>query len=254
VLTGVNSHGKSAGVGQITVGIMSGGGKVCVASMESRPHKWGSKMLRQYCSMSGLEQPTARPDFDNMWQWFNHNMLVYSAPGRGVCKDILEIFRYARKRYGVKFFVLDNLSALDVPLDDYEGQRNFVQSLVNFAKTENVHVLFVAHQRKPQAETEAGDRFGIKGSGALSDLADNVLIWWRNKAKEKKKKAGEIIDANEADVLLICDKQRETGVEPTFKLWFHYPTATFFENPEIYKKSEPEDLENETANPWDHFN
>jgi len=248
VLTGVNSHGKSAGIGQMTIGVMSQGGKVCVASMESRPHKWSVKMLRQYCSMNKYPLPDSRPEFDNMWQWFNANLFAYSSPGQGVCNDILEVFRYARKRYGVTFFVVDNLSALDVALDDYEGQRNFVQKLVNFAKTENVHVIFVAHQRKPLNEKEAGDRFGIKGSGALSDLVDNVLIWWRNKAKEKKKRAGEKIDDNEADVMLTCDKQRETGVERSFKLWFHFPTATFFENPEIYKEeSQAEDA------PWAHF-
>jgi twinkle protein len=250
VLTGVNSHGKSAGIGQITIGVMAQGAKVCVASMESRPHKWSVKMLCQYCSMNNIPLPkNNKPVFNEMWGWFNSNLFAYSSPGQGVCNDILEVFRYARKRYGVTFFVLDNLSALDVALDDYEGQRNFVQRLVNFAKTEDVHVIFVAHQRKPLSEKEAGDRFGIKGSGALSDLVDNVLVWWRNKAKEKKVRAGEAIDHNEADVMLICDKQRETGVERSFKLWFHYPTATFFETPEIYKESP----ENETNAPWAHF-
>lgn len=252
VLTGVNSHGKSAGVGQMTVGVMSQGGKVCVASMESNPHKWAVKMLRQYCSMSNLEQPGNRQEFDNMWQWFNSSMFAYSSPGRGVCSDILSVFKYARKRFGVTFFVLDNLSALDVALDDYEGQRNFVQKLVNFAKTENVHVLFVAHQRKPLAESDAGDRFSIKGSGALSDLVDNVLIWWRNKAKEKKIRAGDIIDQKEADVMLTCDKQRETGVERSFKLWFYYPTATFFESPEMYNKTEVVSTEG-NATSWEQF-
>ncbi len=256
VLTGVNSHGKSAGVGQMTVGVMMQGGKVCVASMESKPHKWSVKMLRQYCSMSNLDIPSSRQKFDDMWQWFNESMFAYSSPGQGVCKDILEVFRYARKRYGVTFFVLDNLSALDVALDDYEGQRNFIQSLVHFAKTVNVHVLFVAHQRKPLAESAAGDRFGIKGSGALSDLADNVLIWWRNKAKEKRARAGEKIDHSEADVMLTCDKQRETGVERSFKLWFHFPTATFFENPEIYNKPETKptpEMNEAGGTPWEQF-
>ena len=85
-------------------------------------------------------------------------------------------------------------------------------------------------------------------------LVDNVLIWWRNKAKEKKVRAGEQVDFNDPDVMLICDKQRETGVERSFKLWFHYPTATFFEIPEMYKKDNSDTAEeNKDVSPWEHF-
>ena len=227
LLSGLNSSGKTAGVGQMVVNVMMQGGGVCIASMEGQPKKWAANMLRQYCFMSEIPVPSAKPDFDLIWDWFHQLMFTYDNPGRGVCKDILEVFKHTRRRYGVGFFIVDNLTAVDVALDDYEGQRNFMQNLVNFAKTQDAHVLCVAHQRKPGIG-EASNRYSIKGSGALSDLADNVIIWERNKAKEKAERDRDgSYDFNKPDALMSVDKQRETGVEPDFGLYFDYDSKTF---------------------------
>ena len=232
VLTGVNGHGKSAGAGEMVVSVLEQGGCACVAGLESRPHKWLVRMLKQYQARQlGENSLSTREGFSPVFDWFNENLIVYGSPGQGVCNDILEVFRYSRRRYGATFFLLDNLSALNVPLDDYEGQRKFIQKLVNFAKTENVHILLVTHMRKPEDDSKPGNKFGIKGSGSLSDLADNVLIWWRNRRKEQKIREGALVNRHDPDALLICDKQRETGVEPTFKLWFNPEYGNFLEEP-----------------------
>lgn len=243
--TGYNSHGKTVALSQMVVNIMTQGCKVCMASMESRPSKWASVMVKQYLKLINHPTPKDEVVFDDIWKWFHETMSTYAGAGRGKQKEILEVFSYARKRYGAEFFVIDNLSAVDVGMDDYDGQRDFVQTIVNFAKRENVHVVFVAHQRKPFNDNERGDRYGIKGSGSLSDLADNVILWWRNKAKEKERYSGSGNEhRDDPDAIMAVDKQRETGVEPEWKLWFHPESKTFCENPEIYAEGPS----------WDQFN
>lgn len=248
-LTGYNSHGKTVALSQMVVGIIKQGGYACVASLESRPKKWIAVMIKQYAHMTKQKVKLTKKELRELWDDFDHHLFSYATPGRGKCKEILDVFRYSRKRYGADFFVIDNLSAVDVSLEDYDAQRDFVQSLVNFAKEENVHVVFVAHQRKPLNDMERGGRYEIKGSSSLSDLADNVIVWWRNKKKEQEKRDNGKVNYEDPDAIMVVDKQRETGEEPQFKFWFHREFNSFFDVPNIY--AEENKREREPIDEWD---
>jgi twinkle protein len=70
--------------------------------------------------------------------------------------------------------------------------------------------------------------FAAKGTGSLTDLADNCFAVWRNKAKEASVQTllmqGKQADAdllNQCDALWICDKQRNGEWEGKIGLWFH---------------------------------
>ena len=64
-------------------------------------------------------------------------------------------------------------------------------------------------------------------------MVSNVFIVHRNKYKERIIATGEpeakAKIKDDADTRLICVKQRETGVEPTYKLWFHPQSCQFLE-------------------------
>ena len=85
----------------------------------------------------------------------------------------------------------------------------------------------------------------IKGTGALTDMVDNVFIVHRNKAKEKelsdyyegaKKKRGEgnsLADIQKMyDAYLICDKNREEGsdAEGSYGLYFDKKSQSYKED------------------------
>jgi twinkle protein len=187
VLAGVNGHGKSEGAGHIVLGALKQEVKACVASLEFRPQKWLYRMTRQ---AAGVMAP-AIPYIKAIHSWYAGKLWVLDITGTAKASQILEVFRYARLRYGVKLFVIDNLSKLDIGLEDYDKQRGFVDSLTDFAKEINGHVILVAHMRKGQDDHQPASKMSIKGSGAITDLADNVLVWWRNRPKEEKiRKAG----------------------------------------------------------------
>ncbi|MEW6429640.1 MAG: AAA family ATPase [Thermodesulfobacteriota bacterium] len=229
VVAGTNGHGKSEGVGHLVLGVLGQGGAACVASLEYSPAKWLSKLARQ---AAGMADPS--PAYlANIMRWFGGRLWGFDAAGTAKAAKILETFAYARKRYGIDLFVIDNLSKLDIDLDDYNGQRRFVDSLGDFAKEHNCHVILVAHTRKGQDDSRAGGKMDIKGSGAIADLADNVLIWWRNRPKEEEvRKAGvDVPDSllDKPDAVVRCEKQRHGEEEPVVALWFDKESHQFLE-------------------------
>ncbi|BBL73186.1 toprim domain-containing protein [Methylomagnum ishizawai] len=229
LIAGVNGHGKSEGVGHLAVDIMRQGARVCVASMEFKPARWIARIVRQ---ISGLDTPSA--DYVRaIMTWLDARLWAFDVVGAAKHKEMLRVFAYARQRYGVRLFVIDNMSKLDIGLEDYDGQRAFVESLCGFAKAHDAHVFLVAHVRKGEDDGKPGGKFDVKGSGAITDLVDTVLIWWRNRKKEERLKRSDLSDAErqeleeKPDALCVCEKQRNGEDEPRIALWFHRPSHQF---------------------------
>jgi twinkle protein len=229
IIAGVNGHGKSEAAGQFTVDAISQGEKCCVASMEFKPHKWIARLVRQACAVSA---PTT-PFIETAMKWLAGSLWVFDVATTAKTDLLLEVFAYARRRYGITLFVIDNLSKLNIDLDDYNRQRAFTDELTDFAKQHDVHVILVAHMKKGEDDGKPGGKFDVKGSGAITDLADNVLIWWRNRVKEDKIRKGNLSDAdlaeidNQPDAICRCEKQRNGDDEPRISLWWHAPSHQF---------------------------
>ena len=222
VIAGVNGHGKSEAAGHFTVDAISQGEKACVASMEFKPHKWIARLVRQACAVS---QPT-NSFIETAMTWLSGGLWVFDVATTAKTELLLEVFAYARKRYGITLFVIDNMSKLNIDLDDYNRQREFIDELTDFAKQHDVHVFLVAHMKKGEDDNRPGGKFDVKGSGAITDLADNVLVWWRNRVKEDKvRKGAEGLELDELDkqpdAVCRCEKQRNGDDEPRINLWWH---------------------------------
>lgn len=231
LIAGVNGHGKSEACGHLTLEAMAQGIKTCVASMEFKPHKWLARIVRQ---ASGVSDPTDAY-IHHIVDWIERAMWVFDVSTTAKTDLLLAVFLYARQRYGVTLFVIDNLSKLNIDLDDYNGQRAFVDRLTDFAKQHDVHVFLVAHLRKPEDDSKPGGKFDVKGSGAITDLVDTVLIWWRNRKKEEKLARTDLSDADRTetermpDAMCRCEKQRNGDDEPRISLWWHAPSHQFLQ-------------------------
>ncbi len=142
---------------------------------------------------------------------------------------------YARRRFGIRLFVIDSLMRCGLGFDDYDGQDRFMKRLCAFDETEGTHTILIAHSRKGQDERTPVGKLDIKGSGGITDNADNCLSIWRNKPKELKlqdladdksittfKRIEKEADLKaKPDAILICDKQRHgTGWEGRVRLWY----------------------------------
>lgn len=180
IWAGINSHGKSIALSHVSVDAIAQGEKVCIASMEMKPRKLGRKMYQQVTGKAELSAQDAKNTVD----FLGENLWLFEVYGTAKAERIISVFSYARKRYGITHFVVDSLAKCGFGEDDYNGQKGFVDQLMEFAGEHNVHVHLVVHIRKKRDESEIPGKMDVKGSGAITDMVDNVFIIWRNKPKE----------------------------------------------------------------------
>ena len=111
--------------------------------------------------------------------------------------------------------------------DNYNGQKEFVDALTICARDYGVHIHLVVHLKKGDGDERMPTRMDISGTAAVSDLVDNVLLVWRNKAKERANDAGKPVDPADPDSMLICDKSRNGEWEGRVKLWYSKDSLKF---------------------------
>ena len=221
LIAGVNGHGKSELAGQFTLGAMEQGERCCVASMEFKPSKWLRRLARQATANAQPSESYIRAVHD----WYQGKLWVFNATGTAKADRIIEVFRYAVRRYGIRWFVVDNLAKCGFDEDDYNSQKRFVDQLTDFARDFEAHVTLCVHMRKGESEDKPAGKMDVKGTGAITDMVDSVLVIWRNKRKEKSRDAaaqtGEAFDeSSDPDAVLSVHKQRNGDYEPRMRLWF----------------------------------
>ncbi len=232
IWTGINGHGKSQFLGHIMLSMMTQGARICIASLELKPKRLLTRLTRQ---AAGLITPTV--DYIHaIHEWYGDKLWLFDLVGTAKFKRLLEVFLYARQRYGIDVFVIDSFMKLDIAEDDYKSQKEFMEQLCDFKNQHNCHINIVVHPRKSQDESQPPGKLDNKGTGAISDLADNCFTVWRNKEKERLlqiKNGGKILTdkeqekLNSADCFWCCDKQRNGDWEGRFGFWFHQPSLQY---------------------------
>jgi twinkle protein len=180
--------------------------------------------------------PRDRGETQSVAQYLGGGFWFYDVVGASPWREFLPIFAYAVRRYGIKRIVIDSLLRCGIAEDDYEGQKDFVVALVDFAALHGVHIHLVAHSRKKDDESKPPGKLDIRGAAAITDLVHNGWSVWRNKERETKIQAAKessvngTIDPellNKPGARLNCWKNRKTGVEEFRNLWL-IPTSQQF--------------------------
>lgn len=235
IWAGVNGHGKSAVVSHVVADMATHGVRCCVASMEFRTPVWLMRMARLIAGNPNPTDAYLREIIRALKGW----MWAFDVAGSAKAARIIDVFKYARKRYNVELFVIDNLTKCGFDDDDYSGQKRFVEDLSDFARIEETHVAIVAHMSKGENEDRPAGKMRVKGSGGITDMADTVVEVWRNKPRERallaREEHGTPIpdEIGKADTYLNVLKQRATGLEPSIALWFNAETTQFLSAPDF---------------------
>lgn len=244
VWAGVNGHGKSAIVGNVIGHLSMEGFRCCVASMEWRMPLWIARAVRQ---IAGVGQPT-EAFHRHIVGRFKESLWVFDVSGSAKAARILEVFSYARRRYRIDCFVIDNLTKCGFADDDHAGQKKFVEALADFARVNDCHVMLVAHMRKSETEDKPSGKMGVKGSGGITDMASTVIEIWRNKPRERAVLRAEQTGAAPLDpkyqphgalgagTVLLVLKQNATGEEPSVRLWFDKDSTQFLAGPDHHPR------------------
>lgn len=236
--TGITGHGKSVLLSIIENAAMDEGKPGMVASMEMKPAKTLARKARQ---LAQSKRPS-REELERIVEWLNPRLMIYNVMGKTEKDQLIEDMRYARRRYGCRWFVIDSLMRVRIKGDDFEAQDDFIQELCAFCEAEEAHVHLVAHGRKQEDESKPMNIMDVKGSGGIIDNSFNVMNVWRNKAKERKMSeiaqlTGAARDSAEAswvtkpDAKVICEKQRNgDGEGGILNLWFNPQTMSYRED------------------------
>ena len=197
-LTGINGSGKSMWLNQLALNAIKQNKKVLIASMEMTPRYTLGRMMRQVTAQTLPDKELRGKSLD----WLSPHLWLYVDTLTPKPDDLLKVFKYAYQRYGIDIFIVDSMTNL-VRHDDYEGQQKLMEKLVSFKLAYNVTMFLVTHARKGESEAKAPGKFDVKGSGAITDLADGFMSVWKNKSK--------------AEHLHICNLTGETPDEDVIK-------------------------------------
>ena len=223
IWAGVNGHGKSLLLGMIMLWQMAKK-RVVIASLEMLP---AQTLYRMCCQFAGC-----RPDANyskKIVESMVGKLWLYDQQDTVSMLRILAMVIYCAKELQADHVVIDSLLKCGIGEDDYNKQKEFIDRLQWIAKTNSIHIHLVAHMRKKENEHYQSGKLDIRGTSAISDLADNVVIVSRNKRKEKMQEKSQLEGSlsptdepvlDQHDAFLTIEKNRHGQKEGTIGLFF----------------------------------
>lgn len=240
---GRSGDGKSQILNHACIEFITQGAKVCIASLEMSPKQTLRRMVKQ---AGGTGQPT-QMFVRRVINWLADSLWLFSLVGKTKADRLLEVFEYARRRYGVKVFVIDSLMRLGISPDDYAGQEELIFQIVDWVTHRDAHVHLVAHSRKGDGSGSIMQSEDVKGTSEIINNAFNIIGVWRNRRREEDvEKLGAKVASdqctddereayNEAvdkpGVVFSVLKQRNGDWEGRLGLWFDKDTYQYTNNP-----------------------
>lgn len=236
VWSGFSGSGKSQLLGQVAIEGMSQGERFVICSLEMPSKETLKRMTKQLTA----EKCPTEARLREATAWMKDKLWMFNVVGKMKTERILEVFKYAVKRYDIRNFILDSLTKCNIREDDYEGQKEFVDAICDFNHRYEATTHLVVHQRKPGSHAERPDKFGARGAAAITDEASSVICVYRPNMEDeddqdsrfntKKKSTKKDYNGVPVDSILYIDKNRENGIEGRFNLFFDQDSLQFQES------------------------
>lgn len=230
IWTGLNGHGKSQALGQVILHTALQGERICIASMELPPRRLLKRLVRQATAM----RLPSIPYIQEAIGWTTEKIWLLNELGTVDVEKLFDAFIYARKRFNCRYFVIDSLMKCGIAEDDYKGQKAFLERITEFNHGYDCHTHLVAHSRKRESEHFIPGKMDVKGTGAITDLADMSFSVWRNKKREEELQLPEAErdpkNLSGSDCIISCDKNRNGEWEGNIYLAFDKDSFQFLES------------------------
>jgi len=183
-------------------------------SLEMSPK---SQLARQVRMASLDVEPTMDYMLD-FARWTKNKLWFFDQQGSVDMYHLKAVIAYAADNFGVDFVVIDSLMTLSIKSDDYNAQKDCINTLANLARALGIHILLVTHARKGVSVKDKLDRWSIRGASELADRADNILILGRTFST----------DPEESDAYLDLAKARHfDGAECTLDLYLDLASMNY---------------------------
>ena len=204
VWTGQSGAGKTTLLNQICLYQASIGMKCCIASLELRPARYLKWAIEQAL---GKNNPTEE-EIIKSFEWLDEWLYVLDIQDNVYGSKLFDLFEYTARKYGAHHFVIDSLMMVKLKGEDSDmNQVEFVRDYKKFASKFGVHCHLVAHPRKQESDKDKPGKTDVKGRGEITDVADNVIVVWRNPEDDKE----DLEEFDELNGLIIVKKNREFG-------------------------------------------
>lgn len=229
IWTGASGAGKSQILNDCIPQWVQEGSRICLSSLEMKP----SQTLKRLCKqVVGTDRPS-EPAIRAALKWLDQGLLLYELTGKQKLDALLEVFDYARAKYGCDQFVIDSLMRLGIASDDYNAQEAVVFQIIDWTIQHNVHVHLVAHSRKGERGGGPQETEDIKGAMEIGANAFNILSIWRNKKQEEQAQKAQSDEERASiqekpGVILNVAKQRNGDYEGKVGLWFEQETYRYY--------------------------
>lgn len=229
--SGASGAGKSQILSDCAVDWIKQGSRICISSLEMKAPSTLKRMCKQ---VVGVDRPT--PEYiSGSLVWMSQGLLLYDVIGKASVDALIDVFGYARAKYGCDQFIIDSLMRLGIASDDHVGQEKAVFRMVDWSVSSNIHLHVVAHARKGGAQAGAPETEDIKGAMEIGANAFNIVTVWRNRSLEdeiRKLEMQNLIDQAEKlketpGVILNVAKQRNGDFEGKIGLWFDTNTYRY---------------------------
>lgn len=227
VWAGYNGHRKSMALGQSIIDLCTQQERALVMSFEMLPAVTLARMCRQ---VWGTGAPS-KGKRDAFMRWTDNRLWIFDHMGRFSPAKCLAVLRYFAEELQGAQVVIDSMMMVCESEESLDEQKQFTTDLVRVAQETGLHVHLVAHCKKPLDESKPPTKYDIRGSSAISDQVQNIVMVWANKAK---KAATEAANGNpdekwleQPDAMLCLDKQRNGSFEGKLKLWWDEASFRF---------------------------
>ena len=219
IWSGYAGHGKSAFLSFLALQMALNGERTVIGSFEMPADQTVARLMKQALGGSHASEQ----EVDACQEWLGQHIFIYDYVGRvSSQREMMQQFRVASETDGITHFQIDSLLKCGMNEDDYNGQKQLVECLHNFAMSSHGHVHLVAHSRKGEDESKIPGKMDVAHSGSISQLCNNGMTVWRNKRKEEELAEGNVRRMNEYDAILWCWKSRECGPDEEGKYGFFY--------------------------------
>jgi len=256
IVFGRDNEGKSTFVSQMIPSIIASGEKVFLYSGEltdDNIEKWimnqiiGDKkgMYNKKVDEWGEDIYIVKDEIkQQIREWYKDKFFTFEKKIDITESNYLfKTLELAFKRYGVKFFVIDNLmTALEEESDSLNSeQSNFIKKCKKFSLSFNVHVVVICHPNKEKEEGETLTKNDVSGTKNITNAADNVIaierVWesldYNSKFIDESYKKKDFKGYYYSAIMRIL-KEREGRGRSVLHYYFN-PASNRFYNEEVEK-------------------
>lgn len=234
---------KSTVLSHVALGFCEQGSTTVITTLEEPIEEYGHRFTQQ-----GTAEANPSPErIASFHRATDQSLLIWDVQGYIRIERVLKMMKYCAIELGAKHFIFDNVTkVLDPSNDAATTQWRFINEVHSLARLTKMHVHLVMHSRKEGRDGGIPGMNDIRGSSSSSDLADQVIMTWRNREKEDVRNGTSHLSESrqselrtEPDVALNIDKAKFGGREGKIGLWLDRSTRLFFHGSNVDPKPSP---------------